>query len=354
MTSAFTFKPYKRPLIIYGEGARGAEVKEFAEKANVPVLLTWRGLDLLPSKHHLVVGTFGTHAPRWGNFAVQNADFLLVVGSRLDTRTTGTPLSAFAPNAKIVMVDIDSAEIEKFGSRVEGIVEDSKTFLSRPVESGNCADWLGLIRYWQRKYPVSNEGPYKIIKNLSDACIPGDIIVTDTGCALAWVAQVWEWKKGQRLIHAFNQTPMGYGLPAAYASHYASGQRILAICGDGSLMMSLAELATIAGKKVPVKIILLDNKGHSMCRQTQREWFGGKYPSTSVEGGLTFPDFEKMKSAFGVDMEVYQIDPEADVVPKATFGKPIHDQAPYLPREELAAQMDPLYWAMVHEALISD
>lgn len=360
------FTRCKRPVIVYGGGVRGAEkeAREFAERAGVPVLLTWRGLDLIPSDHPLVVGSFGTHAPRYGNFAIQKADLILVVGARMDTRTTGHPPSLFAPNARIVMVDIDKGEIDKLG-RAEAIVEDAKTFLSRPVESGDFSEWRNTIARWKTKYPVAiGEGldPYSVIRRLSDLAEPGDVVVTDTGCAFAWTAQTWEWKEGQRFIHAFNQTPMGYGLPGAIGAHYATGKRVLLIAGDGSLMMSIGELATVAGHKLPIKILLINNQGHAMVRQTQREWLGAKYPSTSIEGGLTFPDFVKVAQAHGIpasrmgDRDVKAIhwllgqegpgfldvpvDPDCDVVPKAKFGLPIHDQLPLLSREELTEELN--------------
>jgi acetolactate synthase-1/2/3 large subunit len=114
---------------------------------------------------------------------------------------------------------------------------------------------------------------------------------------------------------------------------------VIVVTGDGSIMMSIGELATIGQKKLPIRIHLLDNKGHAMCRQTQREWMGATYPSTSIAGGLSFPDFRKVADAFGVDMVIHTIDPEADVVPKVKAGHANEDAAPYLSPDELAREM---------------
>ena len=160
------------------------------------------------------------------------------------------------------------------------------------------------------------------------------------------------------MIHAWNLTPMGYGLPAAIGAGFATGRRVILITGDGSIMMSLSELATVAKWNLNIKIILLNNKGHAMCRQTQRQWLGGKYPATSIEGGLGFPEsFTDVAIAFGItghwhedslerlfshdrpDFLEIDVDPDAGLIPQARYGAPIEDSEPALPRAELAEQM---------------
>lgn len=374
-----------RPVLIYGAGIHLAhaeqEAVDFAHMCGIPVAPTWGALDLLPSDDPLVIGSFGTHGTRAGNFAVQNADFILSVGSRLDSKATGTPIESFAREARISMVDIDQAEIDKFKGRVTGVCKDAKEFFlnTQQWNTPNWASWRLQINAWKARYPVvkpeyyEEEGvnPYVFIKELSEQAEEGEIICTDTGCAVAWVSQAWRWKKGQRFIHAFNQTPMGYGLPAAIGSFYATGKRVILITGDGSLMMSLGELATI--KDLPIKIFMFNNEGHAMCRQTQREWLGGTYPSTSIEGGLKFPkDFGDLAlSGFGIfrsyltysdfakppqmntmkqtieealrgDKPYFvevKVSPEADVIPKTKYGFPNEDSHPLLDREEFNQQM---------------
>jgi len=372
----------RRPVLVLGAGIHQGhaerEARELAGLLQIPVCLTWGAADLLPESNPLRIGTFGTHGTRAANFAVQNADYLLCIGTRLDTKATGTPAKWFAREAHIVMVDIDQAEIdkmEKIGVQVEGVCMDAKKFIiglcasiraQAPLPEwwpySNCADWLARCQDWKRRYPVvlpeyeQEEGvnPYVLIRELSRLAEPGDIIVSDTGCAIAWVCQAWEFKEGQRLLHPFNQTPMGYGLPAAIGAHYATGKRVICITGDGSIMMSIGELATIAGRNLPIKIVLLNNFGHAMCRQSEREWFGGKYCATSPESGLTFPDFNQCAYGFGIDYtgvlegmfsgegpalcEVF-LNADHDVVPKGKAGDANENQYPYLPREVLEREM---------------
>jgi acetolactate synthase-1/2/3 large subunit len=373
--------PKSRPILIYGAGIHlsGCEKEaiEYAERINVPVVPTWGGLDLMPSAHPLSVGSFGTHGTRAGNFAVQNATHITAIGTRLDSKATGTPIESFAREAEIVMVDIDQREINKFKGRVKGRCMDAKEYLSSPfVPFPLTADWRERIDEWKKKYPVVKPeyrrelgvNPYVFLEALSEQVPEDAVVCTDTGCAVAWVSQVWKWKKGQRFIHAFNQTPMGYGLPAAIGAYYAGAKNIILITGDGSLMMNIGELATISRKKLPIHIYMFNNQGHAMCRQTQREWLGSTYPSTSIEGGLSFPNFTGwawysgnagipawvIKKMEDLDNEKWirykqtfegplfceiEIDPNCDVVPKVKYGYPNEDGHPLLPREEFNQQM---------------
>lgn len=371
----------KRPVLVLGSGVRLAGAMEhaiaFAHASGIPVAPTWGGLDIMPHNDPLFIGSFGTHGTRYGNLAVQNADLIIAVGSRLDSKSTGTPVNSFAPRAHIIMVDIDHTEIDKFqhmGLKVKGVCEDAKKFFMRTIpgiEATSYPEWYERINDWKKRYPIcppeyyTEEGvnPYVLVKELSKVCAEGDIIVSDTGCAVAWMAQAFEFKKGQRFIHAWNQTPMGYGLPAAIGCHYATGGRIVLVSGDGSFQMQ-NELATVAGHNLPIKIILLNNGGHAMCRQTQREWFGSKYDSTSVAGGLTFPDFcdTAMAAGFHKTMRIKRADdvkhllritfgddrpfmgevilnPDHDVIPKLFATKPLEDMQPYLTPEQLAKEM---------------
>jgi acetolactate synthase-1/2/3 large subunit len=163
-----------------------------------------------------------------------------------------------------------------------------------------------------------------------------EVVVTDTGCALAWTMQAFEFR-GQRFIHALNNTPMGYGLPAAIGAA-STGKRVTLITGDGSIMMSIGELATIAKHKLPIRIYLLNNGGHAMCRQTENQWLGGVHHGTDLSD-LAFPDFRRVFDAFGVNGVVVDIPEGAKVSPQARYGKPNEDQDPPLPRDELQHEM---------------
>jgi acetolactate synthase-1/2/3 large subunit len=349
----------KKPVFIVGAGAPKAESTEFANLLGLPILPTFGARDYFPASEPLLVGAFGTHGTIEGNRAVQNADWILSVGSRLDTKATG-PIELFAPKAKLYMVDIDPAEIRKFGNRVEGRCQDATRFLKEAIErvhavrdhEGHFPDFLD----WQlacSQRPTITRHPYEIIDQLSDLLEEDEVICSDTGCALIWMMQRFSFKRGQRFIHAWNQTPMGYGLPAAIGAHYATGRRVVLITGDGSLQMSIGELATVERHDLPIKIVLFNNRGHAMCRQTQRQWLGGEYPATSYEGGLACPDFDAIAKAYGftvygnsavrfstepwgrwlytkerafVNLDIH---PDAKVVPQVRYGKALDDPEPW-------------------------
>jgi acetolactate synthase I/II/III large subunit len=376
----------KRPVVVLGWGVHLAhaedDTRSLVRLLNAPVAMTWAALDLLPGDDPLAVGGFGTHGVRYANFAVQNADAVLSIGSRLDTKATGTPPSTFAREAKVMMVDIDAAEIGKFaglGVRLHlGIQAEAGAFVRALLQKlGGAAlprqtAWLSQVGEWKRRYPACLPGyalelkvnPYWMVKKLSEALSEGEIIFSDTGCALAWMMQGFDFKRGQRFYHAFNNTPMGYGLPGAVGASFARpGARVICITGDGSLQMNIQELATVVRHKLPIKILLINNHGHSMVQQTQEMWLGGHYYATSVEGGLAFPDFVAVARAYGIPADTValnadvagalqrmlasegpyflniEIDAAHRVVPQVKFGRPNEDADPLLERPEFLSNM---------------
>lgn len=363
------FKNSKRPLVILGWGIHLAnaekEAVDFVHRLGVPVICTWGAADLFRYDDPLYVGTFGTHGTRPANWALQNADVVLSIGSRLDTKATGSPAYDFAKNAQVYMVDIDQTEINKFhrlGREITGICEDAKVFLSE-YKISECLqpEWIDRISEWKRKYPAYDPSykldginPYQFIDELSFKLKPDDVIVSDTGCPVGWMMQAFKFT-GQRFYHAWNNTPMGYGLPAAIGAAFASWERIILVTGDGGLNVNITEMATLARHGLNVKIILFNNRGHAMCRQTQRTWLGGTYPSTSYEGGLATPDFSSIADAY--DIPVYSnvddllafdgmgflelpISLDYQIVPQVKAGKPLEDADPPISRDELARIMN--------------
>lgn len=385
-----------RPVLIFGAGVRladaGDEARRLARCTGVPVAVTWAARDLFPDRdpmrelcmRELCVGGFGTHGTRAANFAVQNADWILSVGSRLDSKATGTPRGYFARGARIFMVDIDGAEIAKFrdgglGFAFQGARADAKLFLGdavRLVESEESwpdfAPWRERCAGWMNRYPVCRpeygleEGinPYVLAKFLSERCQPGDVIVSDTGLALGWLMQGFAFREAQRFIHAWNQTPMGYGLPAAIGAAFARpDQRIVLVTGDGGFMLNLQELPLLAYHNLHVKVIVINNGGHAMCRQTQEQWLDGKYYATSTSTGLAMPDFWGVAKACGlVASRIHErklisvaldslfispgpallevmVDSSQRLIPQVQYGRPNEDGNPPLPRDELAEQM---------------
>lgn len=372
------FENSKRPLLLYGAGIHlsGAEYEAIAlaHKLGVPVVCTWGACDLFHFDDPLYVGTFGTHGTRAPNWAIQNADVILSVGSRLDTKATGAPVSGFAPKATVHMIDIDRAEVDKFarlGREIIGYVCDAKQALQNALATTEpvvCSEWLARIADWKQRYPAcmpeyGEDNPYRFVDRLSDLLSPDDIIVSDTGCPVGWMAQGFRFK-GQRFIHAWNNTPMGYGLPAAIGAAFAApNKRIICITGDGGLGVNVTEMATLARHKCNVKIILFNNGGHAMCRQTQRTWMGGTYPSTSYEGGLATPDFVSVASAYdipvhwsiedlllseGMGFFEYVVGIDEQLVPQVRADQPLENASPFIPADELARIMGRLPYVLTN------
>jgi acetolactate synthase-1/2/3 large subunit len=376
----------RRPVAILGWGVRLAgaerEVVRLVEALGIPILPTWPMLDLLPANHPQVVGAFGTHGTRYANYALQNADLVLAIGARLDTREAGSPYQDFARGARKIVVDIDPAELRKlpkFGMDVDLLVHaDAGRFASALVDrlSGvsrpDIGQWQARIAGWKQQYPICAPAyrkekpvnPYVFVEALSAAAQPGEILALDTGCALAWTCQAFQFKERQRLFHCFNTTAMGYGLPAAIGISFALDRApVTCIVGDGSLQMNLQELATVVRHQLPIRIFLINNHGYSMVQQTQEQWLGGRYEATTVDGGLAFPDFVKVAEAFGLPTitirtnaeiadrvgEVYmvegpvfinvEIDAAHRVIPQVKFGRPIEDGEPLLGRGEFLDNM---------------
>lgn len=379
-------KNAKRPVIIAGWGIHLSkayvEVIRLIETLNFPVAPTWAMAHLLDHEHELLIGTFGTHGTRYGNFAVQNADLIIALGSRLDTKSTGSPPSTFARGARKIHVDIDETELNKFDHLNVTIDfkinSDIKIFAHhllqklQTIKKPDTRPWLNQIKKWKSKYPIcplhyyqeQEVNPYVFVKALSESCKLDDVIIADTGCTIAWMMQAFDFKKGQRLYHDFNNTAMGWGMPASIGvSLGLTGKRIISVMGDGSFSINVQELAVIVSKKLPIKIFVLDTHGHLMVQQTQSQWLESKYIATSTAGGLPHVDICNIAKGYGLytmnisknselshaisemlDFDgpalcVIEINQKHRVIPQVKFGCPNEDLEPLLPREELAANM---------------
>jgi acetolactate synthase-1/2/3 large subunit len=379
-------KHARRPVFIYGAGvyASGArnDAVEMLQATGIPMAPTWAVGDLLRSDHPLYIGTFGTHGTRYANYAVQNADLIISVGCRLDTKATGSPASGFAREAKKIMVDVDKFELNKFKKfdlPIDITVNvDAKIFLSglkdalKDVHLMDYSVWLSQITDWKSRYPIcpdnyfreTNINPYVFVKELSKNCRQDERIVIDTGCCVAWMMQAFDFKKGQRLLHDWNNTAMGWAIPASIGVAKENPDKsVICVVGDGSLQMNIQELATIKKHNLPIKIFVLNNHGYSMIQQTQDQWMGSKYAASSVDHGMPDPDFLAIASAYGfstINMSTHEelikgipdlfkendavfcnieIDSSHRVIPQAKFGFPNEDQEPLLAREEFSKNM---------------
>jgi acetolactate synthase-1/2/3 large subunit len=374
----------QRPVLIAGWGIHLSKTEDLfrnlVERWNAPTLLTWAAADLLPGEHPLRVGTFGTHGTRHANLALQNADLVVSIGSRLDTKATGSPVKSFARSARKVVVDIDETELGKFAAfdlNIDlKIHADARNFLDAALDMPEIDlqfdDWLSRIRDWKgnlRPYDtiartVEGIDPYRFMRDLVSSAPKELDFFLDTGCTLPWLLQEFEPDLGHRVFHDFNNTAMGWALPAMFGGVTASPERLsVCIVGDGSLMMSVHELATLSGLERSAKVIVIDNSGYSMIRQTQDQWLGSNYVASSPQGGLFFPDFRNLAEAFGFDYEEVHVNQDAAkklaefwkgarhqflriivhndarVVPQVKFGRPNEDMDPLLPRETFLEAM---------------
>lgn len=377
-----------RPVLILGWGVRLSnaddEARKLVDLLEIPVVPTWGIMDLIPHDSASYVGTFGTHGTRHGNFTVQNADLILSVGCRLDTHESGSPFSSFAREARKIVVDIAPGELEKFhkfGMDVDLTIQsDARHFLSRLIarlearksKGPDTSAWRAKIKTWKEDFPVCPEenftqkavNPYVFVKSLSKELPENEQVFIDTGCSIAWMMQAFDVKRGQRLYHDFNNTAMGYALPAAIGASFGlNRKRIICVTGDGSLMMNIQELATAVHHKLPIKVFLLNNHGYSMIQQTQDQWLGSNYLASSAQGGLALPDFVPVAAAFGFKTFSVQlnaglqdairetldwdgpafcnVEVEAAhrVIPQVKYGRPIEDSEPLLSREKFLASM---------------
>lgn len=305
----------KRPLIHIGQGARHAE-KEFfqlIERHSIPFVTARNANDIGYHDCPLYIGRPGTFAQRGANFAVQLANLYLAIGTRLSLTQTGYNSKDYARNAQIIQVDIDQAELDKGTLRDPiSIRQDSKEFLTellKELEGKELPDWSVWLKRCQDlrdRYPVclpeykeqkDYVNSYYFIDTLSEIATSQDIIVTDMGFAFQNTHQAWKVKRGQRLLTNCGLAPMGWGLPAAIGASFAAGRRVIAILGDGGLMMNIQELATVRHHKLNIKIFMLNNGGYLTIKQTQQLGFDGRLMGVNEDTGLWFPDFGGVAAA---------------------------------------------------------
>jgi acetolactate synthase-1/2/3 large subunit len=312
----------KRPAILAGTGVRLSGAHDafirMVDKLNIATTSGWNAQDVIWNGHPAYVGRPGTVGDRAGNFAVQNSDFLLILGCRLNIRQISYNWSSFARVAFKVMVDVDSAELKKPTLAIELPVHaDLVEFLPefddalrgyQPPQAHR--DYLQWCRARKDRYPVvlpsfwnTNKAinPYCFMSALFDEIDSNEVIVTGDGTAAVVSAQVADLKPGQRHYSNSGCASMGYDLPAAIgACHTGLVKRVVCLAGDGSAMMNLQELQTIAGQKLPVKIFILHNDGYHSIRQTQQAYFPDNVVGCGPESGVTFPDFVRVAEAFGI------------------------------------------------------
>jgi len=301
-------KNSKRPVLIAGGGViisnASEELKKFVEKTNIPVAFTLLGLGSLDVENPLSLGMPGMHGTKYANYAISESDVLISVGCRFDDRVTGK-IDEFAPNAKIIHIDIDPSAISKNVEVDVPIVGDAKLVLKKlneMAEKLNIEEWLKKIKEWKEKYPLKYEKnglkPQYIIEKISQYTKGDAIICTEVGQNQMWTAQYYKFKKPRTLITSGGLGTMGYGFPASIGAKVANPDKIVIdIAGDGSIQMNIQELATAVYNKIPVKVFILNNCYLGMVRQWQQLFYNRKYAFTCLEGAQ--PDFVKLAESYG-------------------------------------------------------
>jgi acetolactate synthase I/II/III large subunit len=383
-----------RPVIIAGYGIKTSKSENdfisLIKKLGIPVLTTWKALDLLPEDFDLYFGRPGCIGQRGANFVQQNSDLIIAIGARLDFGQIGYSHENFAREAKKVVVDVDSCELKKFKFKLDVPVNISadifiKEFLKQinKLEDKNRANWLARCKEWKEKYPIVLKehwdkkdfvSTYALLDVLSDITSENDLFVPEnSGAASEIVMQALRLKKGQRVIATNSLGSMGSGLPASIGGCIASGKKnTICVNGDGAFQMNIQDLETVSRLKLPIKYFFLSNDGYGSIRNTQRNYFNGFYVASEHSSGVIIPDIIKIAYAYGIkSIEIKNnselkdkvkealsydgpvicnvlVDPAEPTMPKLTsqvrpdgsmISKPLEDLWPFLDREEFLSNM---------------
>jgi len=287
------------------------------ESLNVPILLTWPAMDLLPDNFRALVGRPGSVAPRGANFALQNADLILTLGTRLDFVMTGYAPEKFGRGAKKIMVDIDRPELEKLKEYIDlPICMDVKLFVKGlygridRYKGKNILAWRDRCQKWKQQYPVvlpehrernDRVSIYYLTEILSENLQPDDVIVPgSSGFGIEIFLLAFKVKKGQRVFNTTALGAMGFGLPAAIGACLAAGgKRTICIDGDGGFQLNIQELETLRRLNLPIKCFVLNNEGYASIRAMQGRNFG-KLVGADADSGMTLPDLIKVASAYNL------------------------------------------------------
>lgn len=319
-----------RPLVLVGNGVRLAggcnNALSFINKINVPVITSWGAADIIPSDHHLLLGHCGLFGDRASNFATQNCDLLIVLGSRLSVGQVGHSPKEFAKQARKVIVDIDYHEVHKWNYHVDlPVINDVLEFIFAAIDQPDFrvyehhTRWVLHCQGLRDKHPPGRENSiaaldpegviaYNFIQELSASLDEEAIIVTDVGFCFIPTFQSLRLKRGQRLLHSGGVSPMGWGIPAAVGAAMATGRHIVCLTGDGGAMMNIQELQTIAHHQLPITIFVFDNNGYATMQIAQRNHFKREVMS-GPNTGVSMPRFSKVGQAFGLStMEFHSHD----------------------------------------------
>jgi len=386
-------KKAKRPVFITGYGIRLAkgevEFLKLAERLNIPIVSSWTSSDLIPTSHELYVGRSGIMGDRAGNFAVQNSDLLLIVGSRMSIPQVGYNYKTFAREAKKIMVDIDEKELSKPSVRPDlPIKADAREFivemlsqLDNGEQVSDIGEWINKCQLWKTKYPVvlpeykeNKDGvnSFYFIDVLSEKLGSDAVVVTDMGTSFTCTMQTFKVKAGQRLFTSSGHASMGFGLPGATGACFANNKKkTICISGDGGLQMNIQELQTMVHYRLPIILFVLNNGGYLTIKLMQQNHFG-RYVGSDPSSGVSCPDIIKVGTAYGIKTErianndelhakinnilaepgpficEIMMPEDQQLIPRVSSlkkpdgtitAKPLEDLYPFLSREEFAENM---------------
>ena len=382
--------------MLLGNGVRLSNAKIISKKVinllGIPTQTTWNAMDLIESSNPFYFGRANAYGPRFANFIIQNADYILSIGARLGIQHTGYNVKAFAREAKIDMVDLDINEAKKPGLKINQFIKsDAKKFLEKIKKNSkkiskftkNNFSWLSYCNKIKRKYktyPALEEiknnkyvDPYYFFKILSDN-LPEKALVPlgSSGTCFTVSGQVFETKKEQTVFHAKGMASMGFGLPSSIGAAIALNKKAYTVMGDGGLQLNIQELQTIINQNLSIKIFVLQNQGYHAIRVTQENYFKKRYIGSSFSTGVQLPNLKKISKAYGLkyskilnnknlkkkikniiknhEPEIIEvvIDPSKHLTPKlGSFlnkkGKmtsaPLEDLSPLLERDEFRSNM---------------
>ena len=388
----------ERPMLLIGNGIRlaraEAEMEQLLRVLDIPAELTWLAIDLMADDDPLYVGRPGTIAQRGANFAIQNCDFLLSIGARLDRIVTGYAPEGFARAACKTMVDIDPTELRKMGDTIRfPICADAGDFMremlaqASKIEKKDRAAWKSRCADWRKRYPVvlpehkapgSRVSAYNFAEVMSGVLNEGDFYISgSSGTGIELFLLAFRTKRGQRIFHTTALGAMGFGIAASIGAGIVgledgSKRNIICVDGDGGFQFNIQELETIARLKVPVKFFVLNNEGYGSIRASQTAFFGSCTIGCDAATGQTLPDVRRIAEAYGIKTDIItsQRNLEDDIGrvlatpgpvvcdvhivldevrqprlssvqrPDGSFvSKPLEDLWPFLDREEFKANM---------------
>lgn len=384
----------KRPVILAGNGIWLADAEneflKLIEQLNIPVLTTWKSVDLLPENHRLYAGRPGSIGQRGANFVLQNSDLLITIGARMDLPQTAYNHKNFGKSAKKVIVDIDECEINKMQMNIDvPIVCNAKNFIGEllnkkdKIAYTDDSNWIEKCSQWKTKYPVVLEeyrnqkdyvNSYVLIDVLSQEMNSEDLLVPGSSGSCSEVTmQTFKVKKGQNVLNNQGFGSMGFGLPASIGACIASGnKRTVCVNGDGGFQLNIQELETVKRLNLPIKFFILNNNGYGSIRNMQRNHFEGHYVGSEENSGMSLPDITQLAKVYGIPCErIYNqenlnekiknilntdgpficdvmLDPEQPTSPRVSsikledgsmVSKPMEDMWPFLTQEELEANM---------------